>query len=92
MQGQVNKDMSPEENAIYESVIKEVIPEKNELHSWTFLVFVLNVITDGSTYKIFWCMPPYGHIHFHQKAPVSEVNTPPKWVHAPLGKSWIHPW
>ena len=29
MQGQVNKDMSPEENAIYESVIQEAIHKKN---------------------------------------------------------------
>ena len=28
MQGQVKKDMSPEENAIYKSVIKEVINDK----------------------------------------------------------------
>ena len=43
MQGQVKKDMSPEENAIYESIIKEVIHDKKNYIlglSGTFLAFV----------------------------------------------------
>ena len=46
MQEKVKKDMSPEENAIYESVIKEVIHDKKTTFldflrlSWTFLAFV----------------------------------------------------
>ena len=42
--------------------------------------------------------PPYGtqffhfHIHFHRKAPMSEVHAPQNGFTPPYWKSWIRPW
>ena len=52
-----------------------------------------------SKYKIFWHTPPYGtqffhfHLHFHQKAPTSEVHAHQKRVHTPYeSTAYDEPW